>query len=215
MQWNGQKIHQTVDHNYQQKIKTKEDLPTNELVEFYDFIFEKERDNILFEDHSPSDLKDHSITGLNTYFNNFSYKVQPINSEYKIITPVNDKWDFMGFIDLIDNKYTIHDLKTSGKKQSIADHCLQLSAYAWACHQEKIKITSFQMDNLVIKSKPELVIETSTPASDLFENVVYDVIDAIEKEVFPRNPEGWHCSEKWCGYYGFCKPFKKKQTYLV
>jgi CRISPR/Cas system-associated exonuclease Cas4 (RecB family) len=47
--WNGTKIHETVDFNYSQKINTFQDKPIHSLIEYYDSIFDKERDDVDFE----------------------------------------------------------------------------------------------------------------------------------------------------------------------
>jgi hypothetical protein len=35
-------------------------------------------------------------------------------------------------------------------------------------------------------------------------NTIGNIAKAIRADAFPRNPTGWWCSEKWCGYWGRC-----------
>jgi hypothetical protein len=82
------------------------------------------------------------------------------------------------------------------------------------------KVSTYQVDNMILKKEPDMHIATPREEGvevhqDFWLNVADDVIEAIEKESFPRCTEGWHCSEKMCGYWGVCKPYKRERSFIV
>src|SRR5262249_49767549 len=51
-----------------------------------------------------------------------------------------------------------------------------------------------------------VVMETtrSRIALQMHLNTIGNIAKAINADAFPRNPTGWWCSPKWCGYWGRC-----------
>ena len=101
---------------------------------------------------------------------------------------------------------TVVDWKTSGKSPNPDDvlKAIQTSIYARATGKP---LSFIYLVNQVkaVKVKPiDIGQRQADEIARLAESTVGDVAEGMALGVWPRNRNGWHCSERWCGYYERC-----------
>jgi len=134
----------------------------------------------------------------------------------------------VGFIDLIATDYTprerkkgekktvvptdeVIDYKVVAKSMSQADvnNSLQLTMYSSVTQIENVRFDCF------VKTKqPKISVVESTRkpidhqwANHIFESTAKNIAAGV---FMPTSPEGWQCTEKWCGYWHLCRGVGKK-----
>lgn len=220
----GNAIHKAVEKNYVQKMDTKIDLPENDLTDFFATEFEQqlEAEEVqLNEDETKGGLLDQGVQLVRVFRSGIAPKVQPVAVErnFKVVVG-KDKTQIVlnGYIDVIDEQGRIRDTKAmapSRVPKSDALGCdLQLSTYALARKLEdkdslptETTPARLMLDVTVKLAHPEariLPTARSIEGLRMHVNTIGNVAKAIAADAFPRNPTGWWCSEKWCGYWSRC-----------
>lgn len=141
-------------------------------------------------------------------------RIQPKSIETKVVLDVlNVPVPIIGYVDLIEQDFVPADIKTSNKSWSEdrANTEMQPTFYLAAIMQSG---PNFNRDlkfryYIFVKTKmPKIqVIETTRTPADLFWllEMIEDVWQGIEREVFPPNPGTWKCAPKWCDYWDRCR----------
>lgn len=117
----------------------------------------------------------------------------------------------IGYIDIILEDGTPADFKTSAKSWSDAKaiDSLQGLFYLAALNQAGIDINWKFVHYIFVKTKePKFQrLENQHTPGELFFlfELIKRVWQGIEKEVFPMNPTGWKCSDKYCDFYQDCR----------
>lgn len=117
---------------------------------------------------------------------------------------------FCGVVDLVEEDGTLLDYKRTGREKN-ADQIAksgQLHLYAHVLDTEKVG----HIQLLVGKRQPEVVrTEVVVPKKRVERTVSwargqFKAIEAARKNgVWPQcSLDAWHCSPRWCGYYGIC-----------
>jgi CRISPR/Cas system-associated exonuclease Cas4 (RecB family) len=206
--------HSTVEENYRQKIVTKDDLPLDHMQDFFADNWESklEEEEIDFES-SPANLKDTGISVVEAHHKNIAPTVNPVLVEEKFRVSLGDNFpfDLLGFWDVVDEDEVVIDNKSYSKtkSQTDIDKDLQLTAYSLAYRLVTGKIEGGLRIDSVIKTKQPKTVQIKTTRTNqdcewLLE-LIENVAKGIMNEVFFPNPNGWHCSPKWCGYWKECK----------
>lgn len=220
----GNAFHRMAEKNYAQKMGSRVDLNERDLTEFFAFEFEeqmKAEEVILQENETEGGLKDQGVQLTRVFRSGIAPKVQPVAVEGNFKVPIG-KGDAQvmlnGYIDVIDEQGRIRDTKAMTPQrvpnQFDLSRDLQLSTYALARKLEDV-------DSLPTEEKPALVMldvavklvhpearilptARSIEGLRLHANTIGNVAKAIRADAFPRNPTGWWCSPKWCGYWDRC-----------
>lgn len=206
----GKSIHATLETNYSQKIKTKEDLPLGYVMDIFSDTWNKEAENTQFEENEkPGQVKDEGIGLLGLYHAKISPKIQPkyVEKEFELGFD-NVPYTLKGYIDLVDQDQIIIDHKTT--KRSMAEDSvskdLQLTCYALGYRTTTgEKETQLRLDIMVRNKQPKLqqlqTIRTEEDISRFLKIVAY-VSKAIHSGIFYPN-ENFMCSI--CGYKDLCR----------
>lgn len=124
--------------------------------------------------------------------------------------------DLVGRID-VEEPDGLDDLKTSAKSPKVDDvrYDDQLTIYALAVKIETGKIPkNLRLDTLV-KTKVEKYVGIPTKRTQADLDRVVRLLDVTIKDIqaghFFPNPNGWHCSKSWCGYWDRCPYFSGRQ----
>src|SRR5574340_580878 len=213
----GSAAHKGLEHDYKQKIKTHENLPTDEVMDVFNDTFNKEKDNAVWQEgEEVGDMKDKTAAVLKKYHVERAQVVQPIAVEKKVkVEFPNVDYDLIGYIDRIDEvqpgKYRIVDVKRKAKSMSEADveNDMQLTCYAFAHKEETGEYPAGLGFEVLVATKEPKVQLCGTSRTDQdclrFLSVMAHVADGIYKNVFmPAAPGHWACSPKWCGYWDVC-----------
>ena len=220
----GRVYHEATADNFKQKIKSKEDIPFNELVDRYSEHWKKDVvvSEIDWEGAKPSTVREEGIALLKCYHKEVAPKIFPkLVEEQKVKFVIPGTLEVVGITDLVDirDKIIDHKLSVREKSQSDADRDLQASVYLWL--RPECKAFVFHQ---IIKKRPTksmLVKEPGTASIIPYKNLVTtkrspqqterfvkmmsDTYTLMQAGVFPPRCDSFWCSEKWCGYWGICK----------
>ena len=212
----GTQWHKMAEDNYTQKVKTKKDRALNHMKEFFAASFDLGLKNteVVFENGAKEkgELKDRGVIITGLYGTKISPTVQPLYIEEKFLIKVEGAHkELTGFWDVLDNKGYVRDNKSKSKcpGQNDVDNNLQLSIYSLAYRTIfKKKETGLTLDCAISTKVPYVeIMRTTRTNNDVADitRVILGVEKAVKTGIFYPKSDGWHCSEKWCGFWYLCK----------
>jgi len=200
--------HKALELNFRQKIASFEDLPVDECLDAFSDEWERrlvEEEFIEWENRTPGFHKDEGISLVTEYMASTSFTVQPAKVEEAIVTEVAGV-KFVCVPDIEDVKKIVIDHKTAARayRQEDVDKDLQASAEAFALDRPIM----FQ-NHIAVKTKvPKIqVIKSFRIRTDIdwWAKLAAQVVAHMKTGIAPPNPNGWHCSPRFCGFYGVCR----------
>lgn len=217
----GSCAHEAIGYNFEQKVKSRKDLPLEQVKDFFSDRWEAqdlnasrpkysdsaEATGIDWKGQDPGLLKDVGLAVISKYHTKKAPTIQPVvvEMEFSTASPVGPK--LVGRVDLIDDKSTVIDLKTAERKpnQKHLDSDLQPTFYAAGLGGA----INFDFHYMIKKANTE-VIEYHTKRTEedirfLIEEYLPPIVESIEKGIFVPNVGGWHCSPKYCEFYDICQ----------
>lgn len=220
----GSVFHRMAEKNYAQKLMTRADLKEGDLTEFFAEEFETqwEAEEVrLGENETKGGLKDQGVQLTRVFRAGIAPKVMPVAVEGNFKVPLGKGEAAVmlnGYIDVIDEQGRIRDTKAMTPQRVPNEfdlsRDLQLSTYALARKLEDVASlpteetpAHLMLDTVVKLVHPEariLPTARSIEGLRLHANTIGNVAKAIRADAFPRNPTGWWCSPKWCGYWDRC-----------
>ncbi len=139
--------------------------------------------------------------------------IKPIGVERFFRIDLGDQpMDLVGRID-VEEPDGIDDLKTSAKSPNAEDvrRDDQLTIYALARKVETGKIPKNLRLDALVKTKVEKYVPMPTERTQTDLDRVVRLLDITIKDIqaghFFPNPNGWHCSKSWCGFWDRCPYF--------
>jgi putative RecB family exonuclease len=205
----GKSIHSALETNYKQKIGTKTDLSTEQVLDLFSDKWETEVKETVFEEgEKPGVVKDDGIKLVSAYHKQVSPTIEPklVEKDFELSFE-NVDYTLKGYIDLIDAKDVIIDHKTTKRSMSQEDvgTDLQLSCYALAYRsvlggQEK----ELRFDVMVRTKTPKIQqIVTTRTQEDInrFLKILGHITKAIKSGIYYPN-KNYFCSI--CGYNELC-----------
>lgn len=207
--------HKTLEINYRQKIDSKVDLPLGEMLENFSNIFDEsiKYEEIIFEKSSPVFLKDQGLQIVEMHHTHIAPNVHPMLVEKFFTVSLGEDfpYELTGVWDLVEEGGIIVDNKAQGraKSQNDLDKDLQMTVYSLGYRALYGEIEKGIRIDAVIKNKNLKVTQLETSRTNeecrWLLGLIENVASAIQKEAFFPNPDGWHCSPVYCGYYQQCK----------
>lgn len=215
----GAAYHDALAVNFMQKIASQQDLPVGDVLDAFSTSWDrqltrrvtveddeqKEFDNVDYQEEDPRVAKDVGISLVDTYHRTVAPKIQPISVERSCEVEIAGM-KLVGRLDLEEDTGKIDDHKTSSKSktQDEIDRELQPSAYGLLVMHP----VDFGFHVAVKKRNPEIqILNTHRTAADIvwFLRLAQQVWALMQTGVYPPNPTGWWCSEKYCGYWNMCR----------
>lgn len=207
--------HETLERNYRQKIDSDRDLALGEMQEFFAAQFDAALagEEIAFEpDEKPGKLKDQGTAIVAAHHRTIAPAVRPLLVEERFTVDLGEDFpfDLVGVWDLIERDGTIVDNKSYSKapRQEDLDKDLQFTAYALGYRTTHGRAEpGLRMDAIVKTLNPKAVQLHTRRTNDncrWFPGLIEEVGRAIDSGTFYPNPNGWHCSPRFCGYWGLC-----------
>jgi hypothetical protein len=212
--------------NYLQKIKTKNDLEIEDVVDAFITSFnERKQDAELQENESADKMKDVGVKLVQAYQKTVSPSIQPIaaQKEYNVKFPGVD-WILKGISDVETKNGEIHDNKTSGKTPGKRDgeylinpdHHFQMLCYSMAKKMESgINAGNKLYLDYAIKVKYPRVVTIQIPPPSPSDMKHFQIITATSRqkiELLKRgytqplpNRSNMMCSRKYCGFWAECE----------
>lgn len=228
----GRTAHEAVEENFKWKWRTGECKPTEEILDVFSAQYDRlldteevrfwkdERDEYLTD---PGKLKDEGVKCVTVHSEKLAPYVTPGEEpEQWFRVDMGGSRDLLGKTDIVDIDGIIIDQKFEGKKQPADEVAkdIQFSAYARSrMDPDKVDPNAFvelRRDSVLRSTKTMGPRAVQTPvrrtAEQLkrFNDLFHATEEAIDKGAFVPKTEGWHCSEKWCGFWNLCKHGGKK-----
>ncbi|MGQ9589918.1 MAG: RecB family exonuclease [Planctomycetota bacterium] len=211
--------HQTVELNYRQKIDSDRDLALGEMQEFFAAQFDAAlaSEEVAFEPGEKlGKLKDQGTAIVAAHHKGIAPAVRPLFVEERFTVDLGENFpfDLVGVWDLVERDGTIADNKAYGKapRQEDLDKDLQFTAYALGYRTTHHRIEpGLRMDAIVKTNNPRAVqLHTRRTNDDCrwLLGLIEQVGRAIASGIFYPNPNGWHCSPRFCGYWDRCLGWK-------
>jgi len=224
----GSSYDDAISTNFEQKIKTQEDLPLSDVADAFETSFnirKQETEWTRFDDKDA--LKDMGVNMVKEYHTTMSPHIMPafVQRRYDIKFEGVD-WTLVGVTDVETADGFIRDNKTTSKSPSKdkegnyivtnSDHKFQMVAYSVAKKQtdganagEKLAL------DYVVKNKtPKVVsIELPKPTADDYKFFVNLTATAYQRMEMLRNGNlspipnrsNMMCSKRMCGYWSMCE----------
>lgn len=203
--------------NLEQKIETRTDLPVDDVLQVSEADFRSRVDKeggvseIEWDGGNLAKGLDSTINLARLHMVEHAPHIQPVSVQLELHRTLSDGRDFVGYIDFMDEAGNICDWKTGKARmgQSSADTDMQPTAYSFLL--DKPSNFTFYRAIDTGKNVSGEVLETSRSEMQInwYRDAVDDVSAAIDSGVFPANPNGWHCSPKFCGFYDMCMSGRK------
>jgi hypothetical protein len=198
--------------NYSQKITSRVDLPTEQVLDIYSTEFDKRSQQTEWGDDDPGKQKDLGAKMLTHFQEKAAPNIQPIAVQESFRIETDAGYAVGGTMDLIDEKEVIRDTKTSAKsysEDSVSDS-IQATMYDFAFEAKHGKKASGFAFDVITKTKEPKYQEVKGEVSGLQRQRLFESINlmhsSIQRGEFQYAPEGaWWCSKDWCGYWSECK----------
>ncbi len=220
----GVAIHESLEHNFMQKIESRVDLPAREVGDFFRRVLDERLASVPEEFlRGPSDP--HYLRALGEHFlERFlierapALQPAPRGVECSFRLPLPGDHELTGQFDLLDTDWVLHDFKTSNKPYDPkrADKT-QLVLYAWACERMFGRPPQALCFDVFVKGDgaegaaglQAPVFFPAPSAADMAQvsrrlsAMVERLRQAEEKREFPRSFEPLRCH--WCEYQPICR----------
>ncbi|MCX7618914.1 PD-(D/E)XK nuclease family protein [Tepidiforma sp.] len=208
----GEAVDRGAARNLSQKIESRRDLPVGDILETTEDAFRRAVDReggpseVDWEGANQARLLDSSIELARIHAYEHAPHIDPAAVQLELKRALPSGREFVGYLDYVQRDGRVGDIKTGSKRmgQEAADRDLQPSAYAYLVG-EPIRFEFARLIDTGTRRGEEIVTtERDAGAITWFEQLASEVDRAIAAEVFPPNPNGWHCSPRYCGFWTRC-----------
>ncbi len=221
----GSALHAGAYHNYEQKIESREDLPTDDILDAFSTDFDARKSETQWsKDEKPSELKDKGARALDAYQSRLAPSIQPklVEDKARLEIP-NFDYDLIVVPDLIQEveggKEVVRDIKfttkspdgvKSGNVQPRVSDLTQVTFYALARSAKTGEaIEEGSLDYCVGTKANASAIPVPVQFSDqdfkYAKNLIALTARQIELEHYPPNRQSIMCSRRYCGYFNECE----------
>jgi len=201
----GTCFHRTLHHNFGQKIETKKDIPLDDAKGIFGATWDEGWKEAEFkEDEDPGKMKDEGYSMVDIYWGKMAPAILPLGSEISFEIDLG-AIPVAGIIDRITEKRVLDD-KTAGRMWRDGSKKLQPFIYPLARYKETKTLFPFSFIVTTPKATEEVPVEVSVFDFYWFiTDFLPKVYNDIQAGRFTPDPTGWWCSEKWCGWWPFCR----------
>jgi hypothetical protein len=209
----GSAVHAAVNANFEQKIETKHDLPPIGVKAVYGEAWQllvKGEHPARYQGGKPSlptEFRDDEEPGELKYLDEACPEIEPAAVEFPVSGIINGV-RVRGYIDLLDARGRVIDLKTAARKPSeiSSDYRFQVATYRQLLGG--IVTGEARVDTLVKTKTPQLVqIGCTIEQSDVDAvEKLYPVVQrGIRGGFFAPNRSHYMCSRKYCAFWRECE----------
>ena len=215
----GKSVDNAINIDMEQKIVTRENLPSDDVKDAFVTEYDSNRDDTFFHrDDKPDYLREVGINSVGKWADEIAEKIQPISVQEKLAIEFDDfGYDILQFADVITEDKTIIDNKTAGRSvpqkdgeyKVSYDHILQLTMYGIGYkenHNEDIK--ELGLDYLIKNKNPKIQQVRWKPnnADKKYAlGLIKNVAKGIDNETYIPNRSSFMCSKKFCAYWNECE----------
>jgi hypothetical protein len=226
-QFLGTNYHYGLEVNFKQKEQSRADLQVEDIKDAFNTSWGKisQETEIIWEEERPENIKDAGYAMLQAYMHDLAPQVQPIECgteyEFEVEIPSLDLLA-KGRIDLIEETGYLIDHKTASKKWAAARPREEAQSYYYPIAWEKLTQDRLPMQFHVAShsqrggATQSLTAEVDEQDLKWFENdVLPSLVRQVKEGLFPPRPNGWWCSERFCGWYGMCRRGELDAKYFI
>jgi CRISPR/Cas system-associated exonuclease Cas4 (RecB family) len=209
----GGAVDKAASANLTQKLTSNTDLHVDEVKEMAEDAFRSAVDReggaseIDWDGQNQARALDSTIGLTDVHMRHHAPRIQPAYVQLELHRDLPDGRDFVGHIDYVTTDSVVGDVKTGSRRmgQDAADSDLQPSAYGFLINEPIAFEFARVIDTGTRRYEEVVTTGRDRRAIDWFSGLVDDVSRGINAAVFPPNPNGWHCSQKFCGYWNRCQ----------
>ena len=208
----GSQFHESVGYNFEQKIKSHEDLPVDDVLEHFAAGYDIAKQEVAWQpDEDPGKIKDTGISIVSEYHKVASPQIQPAHVEKEFEFQTKEyEFPFTGRIDCISDVDEILEMKTTSNTPRHPDfkHILQASFYAMAFRFHGVKETHVRMDYAIKTKTPRVktfLYHVSYQDLLLLVDMIEKMKSTVGKEIWLPNRGSNLCNRRWCGYWDLCE----------
>ena len=181
--------------SFESKLKSKEiDDEEGEAWEFED---------IEWDEQHPDKVKDEGIRLALMYHRQKAGTLAPTEVERRQEITIAG-YRFILIADVVEEGRII-DHKVRKRRQSESDIAQDLQSIVYSMFYPG---KAFEWHNVLRLKTPVIEVTGTTRTQkdfNRFTALAEQVGTAIQSGIFYPSPIGWHCSEKWCGYWNECQ----------
>ena len=199
----GSSYHKGIEFGYQFKKSNKKEPQIMRVKEEADQLWNEriKAEGEIDWGGNPSQLKDEVMSLLDVYVARTMPLITPVEIEVRDELKVGDI-PFVRVRDLIleDGSVIDHKLASNKYSENAKNNDLQSLAYTYP-NGGKFNY------HVALKKRKEIQIVDCSRTKDEVDwwvELVKKVAKQIQSGIFPPNPTGYFCSEKWCGWYHLC-----------
>lgn len=203
----GSSVHSALELNFKQKIKTKWDLPVEEIVEHFHSDFNKRLDEAVLIDEDLQQLHRSGETMLKRYMIEFAPGTVPKYVEEKItVTFKNYDFGVSGIVDLFDIYGTIIDYKTTKTKYKEFPESIIIQQSLYRIMLEAIgeKVNGNRIDEFA-KDTNSIRAISLNPNRELALRKFSEVATNIQRGNFPTSRGSYLCKKRFCQHWAECE----------
>jgi hypothetical protein len=211
----GRSGHVALETNFRQKIESREDAPRDVVLDAYSDAFEESALEVEWEreENNRGYVKDSGYKMVDTFHKTTAPAIQPVATETRYEIEFDHTLPkLVAILDLEREGHVISDFKFRGKKstEGFMQTDMQMTCYDYVYRAtHNMAPYKLEVSEIVNYKKGPEVITATAPARDdamleRFVNRLVSVVGGMESGIAVPNPNGWHCSEKFCGYWKDC-----------
>jgi len=203
----GRAVHSSLGENFDQKVDTREDLPTEGVVALFREAWANEIEQTEFRDEE--DTKELAATGealVTKYMDQIAPKIDPAAVELKVEGEIAGI-SVRGWIDLLDVEGRVIDIKTAKAKPSSIEpmHKFQVATYAYLMAGAS---GEGRIDTLVKTKTPQVISQNFQITAEEVRGVqtLYPAAqEAMRQQRLMPNRLSMTCSRRNCSYWRHCE----------
>lgn len=209
----GSAYHGALKENFTYKVRNGIDLDVKSVLDAYDTTWRKSVDEgkrlgeLDWEGEDPGKIKDQGIKLVKIYHNIAAPSVEPVSVEKEFVRNIGNDIQCNGYIDLNTTESIIdHKVKGRAFTQDEANRDPQPTMYCFLRG-----VSNFVYHTAIKKKVPEIQlvnVEKNEDDINWWIEAVKQMMMQIDAGIFPPNFNGWHCSEKGCGYWHLCQEMR-------
>lgn len=202
-------------HNFKQKIETKQDLKTQDVLDAYSSDFDKRAPGTDWDGDDPGKQKDMGAKMVAVFHEKGAPNIKPVSVQESFRLETDAGYALGGTFDVVEEGHVIRDQKTS-KAEYPADAVnteIQPVVYDFA-YQAKHGVKPAFAYDVVTKHKEPRYQEVKGTVSQSQTEQLFDAVNLMHKSIERGEfqyaaPGAWWCSKDWCGFWDQCKGKKR------
>lgn len=215
----GSSVDAAITRNLILKKERGTDSPLDEVLDTYSTDFDIRAKETEWGEDDAGFQKDVGVQCVTAHHEQVAPQLKPETVQETFVIETDAGFGVGGTIDLVETDGTVADSKTSKSKydEDAVSRAIQPALYDFAYEALRGKpATAFRYDVMIkpTKTLPARIQQVRGKVTGDDRAWLFDTISEMHKAItagiaLPAPEGAWHCSPKWCGYWGICKGKKQ------